>query len=133
MGALAGCASAADEGETDWSGETATQEDELWRSWRERRRLPPPEGTGGTGTGGIVTGGSTATGGRKTVDVSGECEVCARAQACCNEVNGGSLCTFSESTCESMKPESRPGYLQSCKTLIQTVAQSRSSIPNACL
>jgi hypothetical protein len=132
VGALAGCASATDDGETDGSDETATQEDELWRSWRGRRPVPAQGGAGGTSGGGSATGGSLATGGRTLVDVSGGCDVCARAQACCTEVKAGALCTFSESTCESMQPASREGYLTACKTLLQTVAQSRSSLPSAC-
>jgi hypothetical protein len=125
---LVGCSGVDGEGEAEWSGDVATHEDELWRGkWRRA-----PHGAG-TGAGGAATGtgGSVSAGGR-VVDVSGDCEVCARAQACCTSVQAGALCTFSEPTCESLGSVARDAYVNSCRTLIQTVASVRTTLPAAC-
>jgi hypothetical protein len=131
-GTLFACAGATDDAETDWSGDTATHEDELRRSWRARRALPSPPDAGVVDPAPRSDGVGNPGGGR-IVDVSGSCEVCARAQACCNEAQGGALCTFSAPTCEALEPAARAAYVENCKVLIQTVSSVRKVLPASCL
>ena len=127
---LAACAGASDDGETDWSGDSATHDDELRRAWRARRSVPAPTDSGIVDTGRADGVGNP--GGGRIVDVSGGCAVCARAQACCNEAQGGELCTFSATTCAALEPAASAAYIESCKVLIQTVASVRTTLPASC-
>ena len=123
---LAGCGAAEDTGDSgslDPTDNVATDSGELAR-WGYQRRARPSDGTAGR----AGTGGTTGT-------VSG-CEICSKANACCNAVSGGSLCTFSAATCSALRPESQPGYIGACRTLLTTAfrAQTKSGgvAPSSC-
>lgn len=132
-----GCGGQADEptGEADPSGDIVTNDDEL-RTWR-RPWKPRPPVTGATGGTGVVTppkGGAGGAGGGNGGSTSGnvDCDVCATAQACCNTVSGGPLCTFSVATCESMDAVRRAGYVKGCGTLLDTVRRAWKQPPSTC-
>src|SRR5262245_24420423 len=133
-----GCAGADEAGptETDSPGDGAKQEDELTRWYwhfglRPAPRSPAGASGGSTSSGGSPSSaGSPATGG--TTSGVEACEVCARANDCCNTVGGGTLCTFSMTTCASLPASSRAPYINACKTLLNTVASVRSALPTSC-
>jgi hypothetical protein len=92
---------------------------------------------GSPGTG--ATGGTTGTVNPGTDPGStpvADCDVCAKANACCLAVNGGTLCTFSATTCSTVAPASRAPYINGCLTLLtQAVAAhqaARATPPAAC-
>lgn len=135
-----GCGGQADEptAEADPSGDVVAEDEEL-RHWRRPWR-PRPPGTGGTdvvtppkggssGTG-QGSGGASGSGGAPTGNV--DCDICATAQACCNTVSGGPLCTFSVSTCESLDDVRRAGYVKGCRTLLDTTRRAWKSPPSTC-
>jgi hypothetical protein len=137
---------------TELQDQSATREQEISTRllpWRYRHRIPIGRGgadnsgvnTGGTSssgasTGGMNAGGSSATtGGSTGIDGpsgTADCKVCATANACCDSVSGGPLCTFDAGTCESLEPVAQAAYINGCKTLITTVKQARSSVPSTC-
>jgi hypothetical protein len=146
LGSLAfvglGCGGVDDEstGEADLPGYTATNGDDYRRS-RAPQRCPHTAGTGGvttppsaTGGTGNTANGTAGTGNAGPSDPSDttECAVCERAQACCETVSGGPLCTFSAATCESLDAVRQAPYVVSCKTLLDTVQRAWSTPPSSC-
>ena len=117
---LGGCG----DGLTEEDEATVTNTDDLRRrgSWRPRPTTPPP-------------GGAAGQSGQQPGAVTGSCDVCAEAKACCNEVtNHGPLCTYDATYCATLDDVRRAAYINACKTL-KTVTvqgwQSRGYAPPA--
>lgn len=133
---ISGCAGVDDAGSdaTEMPGDLGTQSDEL-RPWY-RRGGPRPVPHARSGTGGTTsTGGSTSPGGTsnsRPTSGAAECELCAKANACCNTVGGGPLCTFSAATCASLPASSQAPYINACGVLLDTVASVHSVLPDSC-
>lgn len=124
----------------DADGNVTTNQDELaWKSSWWRHRLAPAAsggagntsgaGNGTSGSGGAVSAGA---GNVAPVDPDAGCEICARANACCEGVDGGALCTFSAQTCSAMDSVRKEAYVEGCKTLLQTILSVRTELPSAC-
>jgi hypothetical protein len=96
-----------------------------------RGHHPRPDGGSGGATGGSTgtsgTGGSSASTGTGGGDA--DCEVCTKANACCNVVGGGPLCTFSSATCSTYGANARAGYLSACRMLLNTAFSAWNSKP----
>ena len=132
---LSGCAGVDDAG-TDATepGATATENDEL-RPWYRRGGARPLARTrDGAGGRAGTTAPPTSHGGTSNGAPTGAaaCAVCATANACCNTVGGGALCTFSATTCAGLPESSQAPYINACKTLLNTVASVRSVLPDSC-
>lgn len=129
-------------GETDFDNvgtESLGTESEALRGQRWYRS--PRGGTGGSSTtGGTApsTGGSASIGG--TTSSSGSqspsCSICATTQSCCEAVNAGALCTFSEDTCESLDPLRKTYYARHCLMVLRTTISAQTmrqrAAPAAC-
>jgi hypothetical protein len=88
---------------------------------------PATPGTGGSSAGEPIVG----TGGTTGAAPVSDCDVCTKANACCNAVGGGPLCTFSATTCVGLAPESREPYIRTCLNLIDTAASAHADAPAA--
>jgi hypothetical protein len=89
---------------------------------------PATSGTGGTSAGEPIRG----TGGASGAAPVSDCDVCTKANVCCDAVGGGPLCTFSATTCVTLAPESREPYIRSCLNLIDTAISAHADAPAGC-
>jgi hypothetical protein len=80
-----------------------------------------------TGSGTAGANGATAVAGGGAAD----CDVCAKAQQCCNVVEAAPGCSFSAVTCASMVGDARPAYVNACLTFVVTVRDAWSGNPPA--
>jgi hypothetical protein len=85
-------------------------------------------GTTASGTGGASTSGTGAGGG--TGSAAG-CDVCKKANDCCNVVSGGPLCTFSAETCNAEPAAARGPYINGCLTMLAVTSSAWSGNPPA--
>ena len=99
-------------------------------------------GTGGSagadngvaGSGGATgSGGTSGTGGSNGGETVAGCDVCIKANACCNAVGGGPLCTYSAGTCSSDSGSGQAAYVNACQTLLHTIISVHSTVPAECL
>lgn len=131
--------------EADGLDGVAPQGEALTKSWRSRHRSVPHPGGALAGSGGAsqqpgvgdATGGGGVAGASRHDAGSGsgdvrDCAVCAKANACCTDIQAGALCTFSVATCASLEPVARQAYVVNCKTLIDTVVRARTQSPSSC-
>jgi hypothetical protein len=89
-------------------------------------------GAGGAG-GAVATGGGAGGAAGAGGGVAPGCEVCTKAQDCCNAVNGGPLCTYNAGVCSNLPSDEQPYYANDCLQLIvATTGAWRGSPPPAC-
>jgi hypothetical protein len=107
-----------------------------WRARWYRYRRPVGSSTGGTtGAGGSSgSAGSVGSAGSGGNLAGAGCEICTKAQACCEAVSGG-YCPHSAAVCSSYTDDiGRQAYINSCKTLLTTTSMAWSgNPPSACL
>lgn len=150
-GAYAGCGGV-DDG-SDGDGESAlpastsqngVSRSDGWARWGHPWHHGPitvqggSPSTGGSGSGAVSsggTGGGPSVGGTGNAGTPGtlDCAVCAKAQACCESVTDGPLCSFSEATCESLDAVRKQAYVNDCKVLLTTTLSVRTAAPSVCL
>ena len=85
---------------------------------------------------GVVLGELVGTGVRGAAErgATADCEVCTKAQQCCEAVApGGRSCTFSAATCSSMVGDARSGYVNACLTFLSVTREAwKGNPPPAC-
>jgi hypothetical protein len=121
---LGGCG----DGMTEEDEATVTSTDDLRRRWRPRPTPTPTPAPGGT----------AGQSGQQPGTVASGCDVCAEANACCNEVtNHGPLCTYDATYCATLDDVRRDAYINACKTLKTVTVQGWQSrgyqAPASCL
>jgi hypothetical protein len=142
---LAGCAGEDEFSETEMVDSPSSSVEAYrdgTRSWRARwdRYRDYDRGKGGSGsTGGAAGSAGSGTGGAagSSGGLASSCEICAKAQACCDQVNTGTApCTFDAATCSAMDGAGQAAYINACKVQIVTTqmawASSRQSPPAEC-
>jgi hypothetical protein len=126
----------------DELGEPAieVQEGSLRRSWPRRfQRVQPPAPTPEATPAPTATpapapapAGASAPAEAPPPAPAADCSICTKANACCQVVSGGPLCTFSAATCEAEPPDARGAYVRSCLTLLDTVEHAWKTLPAPC-
>jgi hypothetical protein len=147
VGALAGvmlgglvAAAGCDGSDDAVSGDDQTQVQGDFRFHR-RHRGQDAGSVGGSagGTTGVVTGGTTGSGGAAgtsgatpgTGAPATDCDICTKAQQCCQALPAEPVCTFSAATCASEPGEARPAYVNACLTFVVSVRGAWGGNPPA--
>jgi hypothetical protein len=98
---------------------TGSEEGSVSDELRRRRPAPPAADAGAPrDAGGFFPGAG--------------CELCTKAQECCNVVaSGGPVCSFSAATCEAYPPDIERIYISNCRVFLRTVHSAWSGNPPA--
>lgn len=84
-------------------------------------------------SGGGGQGGTPATGSGGAGPISG-CEICMKAQACCDAVGVTPPCMFDAAYCSGLDAVRQAAYVNACKTQVTTTIMAWSgNPPAACL
>lgn len=114
-------------------GVTGEERGELRGGFRFHHRHDRPDA--GSDAGAVVGGDAGTTGGGSGAVTGGtttDCDICTRAQQCCEAVApGNDVCTFSAATCASMVGEARPAYVNACLTFFVSARGAQQPNPPA--